>query len=491
MVNRVVFSAYVSLALTFCGSPCFAAPVAKPYKQTFPRLATHDIGDKNYDKTDYQAWLAKFDYALLGFYKGWRSGPTAMRDAVRAIKAHNPAMLVGNYTLLESNYWNPERSKAALDAITKIGGETGPAARSGALEPNDWWARTPDGKQVLSPGYPSAATVNITNFVTPDREGRRYPQWFAQWNNTEFFSRVPEFDVWYSDNAFYQPRVAADWDRDGTLDAKTDPNVRRHFREGMAGFWAEINRLQPGMIIMGNVDGRFDLAGTRDGFLTNPEYDGKLGGALLESALGRTFSFERQWGWDKTMEAYRSLIDHTAAPHLVVFDTKLTSDGLLYEPAAERVNYGGGAPYACLRYCFASVLLEDGYFAVKNGTYNQASGVWFDEFDLAGTATTSWLGVALDPPQRKPYQDGVYFRRFEHGAVLVNPRTNPGSKTNNRASVDVAIPKNLGVFQRIAGRQDPSINDGKELSLNAAGVPHVVIAPGDGVILRRRAEGRR
>jgi hypothetical protein len=480
---------FATAIASFCiRTSCFANEAAAPaptatIKPAFPRLASHDIGDKAYDSPEYQALLARFDYVLLGFYKSWHGGPSAMRAAVRAIKARNPAILVGNYTILESSYWNADRSKAVLDAIQKLGGETGPMDRGGTWTPNDWWARDLAGKQVLSPGYPTAATTNITNFVTPDQYGDRYPQWFARWCNTEFFAPVPEIDIWYSDNAFYQPRVSADWDRDGKLDVKTDPVVRTYYRQGMAGYWATINRLRPGMVIMGNVDGRFDLAGVHDGFLSEPEYDGKIGGALLESALGRTFSAERQWGWDKFMECYRSLIDHTAAPHLVVVDTKLTPDGLLYEPAAERAAYGGGAHFAALRYVFASTLLEGGYFAVKNGGYNQKAGVWFDEFDLAGTATTSWLGLPIDPPQRKPFQDGVYLRRFEHGVAIVNPRSNPGTKANNRAAVDVAIPTSLGRFKRFAGKQDPATNNGEALPLNTASVPHLVIKAGDGVIL--------
>jgi hypothetical protein len=461
--------------------------MAAPLKATYPRLATHDIGDKNYDHADYQAVLAKYDYALLGMYPGWHGGPVAMREAVQAIKRLNPAIVVGNYTILESQYWDSDRSsnKAVFEALRKLYDSTGPTQRGGTWTPNDWWARTSDGKLVISPGYPTAATVNVTEFVTPDANGDRYPQWFAKWNHAVVFSKVPEFEVWYSDNAFYRPRVNADWDRDGQVDLKTDPAVAANLRRGIAAYWAEINRLKPGTLVMGNVDGRYDLKGKLEGFLTEPEYDHKLGGALFESALGRNFSAERQSGWDHLMAGYRSLIDHTTEPHLVVFDTKLTPEGLLFEPAAERANYGGGAPFACLRYCLASVLMEDGYFAVKNGGYNQKAAVWFDEFDRAGTADTGWLGTAVDAPQRAPYQNGVYLRRFQHGAALVNPRGAPHTRDNNRSPVDVALPTALGKFKRLAGKQDPKTNNGEPLPLNADGVPHLVLKPGDGILLVR------
>jgi len=369
--------AFVGLALGFLPGARAAAPAAAPVKlkAAFPRLASHDIGDKNYDHADYQAILARYDYVLLGIYNGWHGGSAAARAAVQAIKRRNPAILVGNYTILESTYWDPEKpgNKSVGEPLRKLYDSTGPTSRGGTWTPNDWWARGPDGKLVISPGYPSAATVNVTDFVTPDANGDRYPQWMAKWCNTQLFAPVPEYDIWYSDNAFYRPRVNADWDRDGKLDLKTDPVIAANLRKGIAAYWAEINRLRPGMPVMGNVDGRYDLNGKIDGFLTEAEYDHKLGGALLESALGRSFSHERQWGWDHLMDCYRSLMDHTADPHLVVVDTKMTSEGLLFEPVGERANYGGGAPYAALRYALTSTLMDDGYFAVKNGGYNQRS----------------------------------------------------------------------------------------------------------------------
>lgn len=463
-------------------------PAARVYKSAFPRLASHEIGDKHYDDPEYQALIARNDFTLLGFYKGWGKGPESMRAAVRAMKAINPSLIVANYTILESYYWDRHRSDAPaiVDVIDKLESGVGPVDHGGTWKPNDWWGRNHLGKQVNSPNYPTTARTNLTRFVTPDANGDRYAQWFAKWCDANFFAPVPEIDVWYSDNAFYRPRSVVDWDRDGIDDSPDDPRVRVYYREGMADFWAAINRLHPTMPVIANVDGNFDLTGRSDGFLTDPQYRGKLQGALFESVMGRNFSAERQWGWDRMMEAYRSLVDNTLAPHLVVFDVKSTADGRLLQPENERNGYGGGAAYALGRYAFASALMEDGYFAVKSGGYSKATTVWFDEFDLAGTADTSWLGQAIDPPQRKPFQDGVYLRRFEHGAAIVNPRSNPGTRDNNRPSVDVAIPVKLGRYQRIQGRQDPKTNSGEALPLNAQGVPHLVLAPGDGLILRRQ-----
>ncbi|MFD2270373.1 hypothetical protein ACFS07_02465 [Undibacterium arcticum] len=45
---------------------------------------------------------------------------------------------------------------------------------------------------------------------------------------------------------------------------------------------------------------------------------------------------------------------------------------------------------------------------------------WFDEYEVK-------LGKPLDPPQTKPWRDGIYRRRFENGLVLVNLGFQPGS----------------------------------------------------------------
>src|SRR5262245_25550812 len=130
-----------------------AAPAGTKLKPAFPRLASHDIGDKNYDHADYQAILARYDYVLLGIYNGWHGGPEAARDAVRAIKKLNPAILVGNYTILESTYWDPEKpsNKSVWDPLRKLYDGTGPTKGGGTWTPNDWWARGVDGKLVISP----------------------------------------------------------------------------------------------------------------------------------------------------------------------------------------------------------------------------------------------------------------------------------------------------------------------------------------------------
>ena len=99
------------------------------------------------------------------------------------------------------------------------------------------------------------------------------------------------------------------------------------------------------------------------------------------------------------------------------------------------------------KYAFGSALMNNGHFSASSD-YNEV--LWYDEFDLAGMDTTKWLGNAIDPPQTVAWQNGVYRRRFEKGAVLVNPKGNGQQVVN------------LGPgYRRFNGAQDPVTNNGQ------------------------------
>jgi hypothetical protein len=88
--------------------------------------------------------------------------------------------------------------------------------------------------------------------------------------------------------------------------------VRTYYRQGLASYITKADELQPNLMKMGNVDGDA-TANALLGYLTDPEYSGKFGGALFEAAAGRNWSEEWQHGWDAMMRAYHSLMAHTKA----------------------------------------------------------------------------------------------------------------------------------------------------------------------------------
>jgi MBG domain/Hypothetical glycosyl hydrolase family 15/Immunoglobulin domain/HYR domain len=400
------------------GTGVAAVPVVHGrYKETFPKLAAYMIGSpQGYDNAAYQAQVARYDLLITSFYKGWVKNGKSPRQAVREIKALNPNILIANYTLLESQS-SDSNNTAARDIYDKLFAEKGPNGVG------DWWARTPGGALVSI--FSGKNSANITEYVTPDNNGDRFPQWYAKREQAVMFDPIPEFDAWFADDVFYKPRtVKPDWNGDGVGDDPENPANWPYFRQGIADNLAAVKALMPQLKTIGNVDGHASLD---QGFLRDPEYQGMLDGALLEHAIGRPFSPEVYAGWGGMMTSYRSLMAHTNAPHMVIF------------------QYHSATPtYAEMRYAMASALMDDGYFAANDNGYTNVQ--WFDEFDVD-------LGHAVDGPQLAPAQNGVYVRRFEKGMAIVNPKDN-GPQT-------IMIEPG---YQRFLGTQDPVANNGLAVS---------------------------
>jgi len=275
--------------------------------------------------------------------------------------------------------------------------------------------------------------INITTWAAPDANGQRYPQWAADWFDSQYFAGSSVFDFWYFDNVMVQPRdPPASWKLNGTSQNSTDADVGSAFRAGQAAEWAEARKLEPNMLLLGNVDSD----------LSSVEYKGQLNLALLECLTGQSWSLETWGGWTQMMSRYLGVTANLAPPQVAVFSA-----------------CGGASDYVMLRYSLASALMGNGYFAYNgNGSYSSAS--WYDEFNVN-------LGAALQPAVTAAYQNGVYRRDFQNGIVLVNPRGN-GTQTVTLG----------GTFHKILGTQDPATNNGQavtSVTLNAA----------DGILLTR------
>ena len=439
--------------------------VSARYKSVFPKLAGV-MYSPTYENTAFQAQIAKYDLAVLGFWRLWNHSGLTIEQAVQQIKARNPTIVLGQYSILDTadNSVNGEMQiQAALN------GGVGPTGNGGTWTPNDWWARSaPSGAQIAEG---NTFLTNLTAFVTPLANGDRYPQWFGKWVFGAFLQPVPEFDFVFSDESGSQPTVSADWKRSGTNASPTDPAVGTYYRQGFAAYWAQINALDPSLLIMANVDGQ---ASINFGNLHEPEYQHKVGAAVHEIAMGYQGSAEETYsGWYNMMTSYRTLLANTAAPNIVLMGIASTPDGKAADVAIQP-NYGGGAAYAFARYALASILMDNGYAEFHPPhTYTETTDIWFDEFDLAGTSTTSWLGAPIDPPQTVAYQNGVFVRRFQNGMAIVNPRTNPDLSL--RSAQTITPPAG---YRRFVGNQDRTTNNG-------AAVTTITIAAGDGIILTK------
>jgi hypothetical protein len=397
------------------------SPPVIHYKDTYPRLGGMNIGAKNYDEVSYQRDLAKLDVVILGFYRSWHGGGQAIQDAVRAIKAHNSKILVGQYTILNEAYDDPADT-ATRDIYDKLYAE-------------DWWLRDAAGQKVQWTADYGAWEVNFTAKAPADASGQRYPEWLAKRDEEVFFGPVPEFDIWYFDNVMRQSRVHADFDRDGRTDDESSDVMQTLFREGMRSEWDAARRLRPNLLFMGNTDSD----------LSYPEYAGQLGAAYLEGMIGESWSLETWSTWHDMMSRYRAVIANTAAPHLVLFNA-----------------HGDIDDFATVRYGLSSCLMDDGYFSYTDSSVGYSCVPWFDEFGVD-------LGAAVDPPQQTAWRNGIYRRRFERGMVLVNPKGN-GAR---------AVTMDEAGYRRLAGSQAPLVNSGAVVPRDAT----VTLEERDGLLL--------
>ena len=372
----------------------------------FPRLMGMNIGAKHYDDVAYQRKLARLDVAILGFYKGWNpdgyaASPTAaMRKVLQAIKARNPDILLGQYTILSEAHDNP-RDPASADLRDK-------------LQSSNWWLLNAAGRKVQGTSRYSTWEVNFTKWTEADAGGRRWPEWLAERNHRVFFRDVPELDIVFLDGVISPLRVTADWNRDKRDDNRKSPTVLAAHFAGHLAHWVRLRELAPELFLIGNADNDLD----------NPQWRNQLDGAFLEGMMGHRWSIESWGGWESMMSRYRAVMENTRAPKIVGFNVAGTLDD-----------------YRFFRYAYASCLMDDGYFSFTDSSREYSSVPWFDEYDYR-------LGQALSKPPTAAWRDGVWRRDFEHGIVLVNP--GPMART-------IRIEEG---FRRLSGDQDARTNDG-------------------------------
>jgi hypothetical protein len=388
--------------------------------KTFPRLLGMNIGEKNYQDVSYQHALARLDVVILGFYKGWTVSGATIGSVVKSLKALNPDILVGQYTILSEAYEKDGKHLPDYDKVFK-------------LDKEKWWLRKADGSKVQWTNVYEAWQTNISDWTQPDFNGDRYPEWLAKRDYQAYFRDAPDIGVWYFDNVGQRPEVRlSDWNRDGQDDDANTAPIAAAYRRGHAAEWNAANQLAPNVLRMGNISVGHDLG--------SPEYRGKLNGAFMEGMMGYLWSTEKWAGWGKMMDLYHSVFPNLAAPAIVGFNVS-----------------GKPNDYRFFRYAYTSCLMDDGYFSFTDETVGYSSVPWFDEYDVR-------LGRAVDAPQAAPWQSGVYRRVFEQGMVLVNPTVH-------------SVTVNVGAgYKRFTGKQDAGVNSG-------ASAVQITISPRDGIVL--------
>ena len=407
-------------------------------KETFPRLGGYQIGRhpyESYHDPEYISEIAKLDYAIIG---GMFESINGMARSIREI---NPTILLAKYSKLQSIH--AEYKGYPAIKRDKVFGENGPNNSNA----HDWWARDFNGNNVSN--WPGNWTVNITDWVKPDSNGDRFPEYAAKLD-VEYWLHDDVWDAMFEDSVYWKPRTPAegtnvDWSGGKETNRKL---LEAAFRNGHKSYWDELKRLAPGKLIFANHDW-YRSEKANDGWKL-PEYDKQIHGGLLERIMTASDLIQERTPWATAKRYYFNSMKYFKAPKVVMF-----------------VAQGEPDNYRFFRYAFATCLLNDGYFEYAPYDYHYGTVEWFDEFDLAGRSDTNWLGRAIDNPPNSTWKSGVWRRDFESGVALVNP------KGNGRVTITIEAG-----FRRIQGNQDPVVNNGNPVN-------KITLEDGDGIVLVR------
>jgi hypothetical protein len=397
-----------------------AAQAADPY----PRLAGVLIGSPhNYYDLDYLKKIAKLDVAVLAIYPGWGGSATRMNSVATQIKAINPSAKVFIYA--NAHVLKSPSSSTWSELHTKVNGQK-------------WWLyqKGTSGARVAGKGE-DMYVLNTTTYSLKDSSGKTFSQWFANYAVNKFVKPNPALAGIYTDNFTWKPIEDGDWNRDGRIDSKNSTTVQAWYRQGYKQYLDALNTAMPGKYRLVNLADW----GHSNSVLT--EYTGRVHGGVIESIIGRSWSYESRLGFSGMMKAYRRTMGALAAPKLGIFSQS-----------------GSITDYQGFRYGFTSCLMDDGYYSFNNSAKTYSGVNWFDEFNHN-------LGSATKPPQMSAWQNGVYRRDFQNGIALVNPKGN-GTRT-------ITLERD---FKTIKGTQAPGVNTGKI-------VRKVTLKDRDGIILLR------
>lgn len=400
-------------------------------KILFPKLFGMNIGKKHYDDENYQRLLSKYDMVILGFYRGWeKSRNTTIEEVTFKIKKNNPYIKIGQYTIL-NEFVDNRKDEAKRDIIEK-------------LDKESWWLVNSNNEKLQWTRKYAAFEVNFTEFTKEDESGRRFPEWLAERNYNVFFKNNVNFDIWYLDNLFYQPRVvSADWKRRGYNELSSNEQIQKAYRKGYIAYLQKAKELAPNIIFIANADND----------LNYEEYKYQFQGVFLEGLMGYSWSLETWAGWEKMMERYHNVFQFLLHPKIVVFHV-----------------IGNPKDKKFFRYAYTSCLMNDGHFSFSDINEEYSSVVWFKEFDFK-------LGSPIEEPQTKPWKDGVYRREYENGIVYVNPSKKPfildnekGLRSSSSEEEVINIKKNQSSDKNIFINSKDGIILYKHLGLTGSGL---------------------
>jgi hypothetical protein len=447
------------------GSGC-APAVSSTTVDAYPRLGSLAIGDAQAYTAPWQAWAAKHHVNIIGGnWESWEAGRHYTKESViSSVKSQSKikSRVFQYVNLNESPFvstasWFPTYAAK----VNSMNWWLYVSGTSGARSPSSWNA--------------SWGLINMSTAAPRDPGTGLLPyEWGAKYVNDFYHlglysqAAVPSLDGFFLDNVMWKPRANGDWDRKGSTQSQNWPSVQHMFRNGQKTFYDELKLIWPTGAQFGNTD----IESTPGADYT-PIAPGVLTGALIEGAIGYSWSFDTWSGSAHVQTTYKAMQGDVLPGGYVAFGhANVTSNGAdptAFDSSGNPTAYG--AAWQGMRYGLAAALMGDGYYTATSTTgYSDVRMPWFDEFDGGGALGVGYLGQPTQPPQTASWTNGVWKREFEHGIALWNP------KGNGAKSVSVS---GLGNLKHLTGAQNSTLNNGSSVTGT------VTLQDRDGLILIR------
>jgi len=341
----------------------------------------------------------------------------------------------------------------------------------------------------------------------PQVNGEIWTEWHAEYVHNFLFNGRnqpgkpfntpnPNWAGLFWDNVFYVPLAhgnnpTVDWDRDGTDDSDTDPDVIDAQTLGFKKGWDRYKQLRPNGKVIGNIgwfESDFRIIGSYNQGVTRltsfdysriPNYYQQVEGGIWEycfddyglragDGIDPEGSYNKGWigSSDPTFNGFES-----RANGLRFLAGAIKSDRLICGDATLSPSPSTSNDYQRLRYGLGTVsILSNFWYYGHPNSYNGNLHPDYDEFTKGGISY-GWMGYpdnsnSYGSSQINPYQNGVYRRDFTNAVVLVNP---PGNGVRT-----VTLPFNVRRIQGRSGKSDLSVNNGE------------IITAGTGITLQDR-----
>jgi hypothetical protein len=454
-----------------------ATPLANASGAPFPRIGVQAIEGLQYFPPANDARLAQYGFILIGGnYAAWVDIAGRTRDELVQSLKNQTHSGRNALTPIVFQYENANEMNLLLPWFPEW---------TNAVKSNNWFLYESGASGTLSRSVwnPAYALIDPHAVVGTDRSTGLspyalvakllYQRYYLGTGSGGARMASRHLDGYFLDN-LTQRNVAgsaADWERNHTNPSATDPTATAAVTLGKAQYPIELAAIDSGIVAGGNTEFAYNMSPRSVGGLgmTFSNLSGRLGMSMqqfLWATPGGQSNVLQFAGFSAAMTWYETQEAHTRTGGYVLVTGGVRS-----------------SDYKLVRYSLALTLMRDGWavYAIDNSgrgwdlvdpsrtaTYPEFDEFWGGTLETAGYLGAS-SGGAQGAEQSQPWSQGVWRRDFDNGIVLVNP--------GNNATQTVELG---GVFHHLRGGQAPQVNNG-------SAVTSVTIAPGDGLILLRRA----